>query len=218
MESKERHSLAHGVSRGFRHLPLAVPLSRSCGEGRPEDAGRGEGLQVPGLAPRAKIFRRFAALQPGAPEAQGKFELVTGQDFERAVPKDFYPEGNAIPTEKRNSVLLKTPSNPRVLIGLIDTTGYSSQIKKKYIGMLTEGELSLNGQKVSVGSYGFGLEKPVAGSSGDGKVMVYNQAGTQTVECAARRDADLKQPRPLQIVLGKDGARLYIERYWVEIQ
>ena len=144
---------------------------------------------------------------------------MTGKEFDVAVPKDFYLEGNAIPTEKRNTVLLRTPSNPRVVIGLIDTTGYSSQIQKKYIGMLiTEGEFSLSGQKVGVGSYGFGLEKPVAGTSGDGKLMVYNQAGTQIVECAARRDADLKQPRPLQIVLGKDGARLYIERYWVEIK
>jgi hypothetical protein len=151
--------------------------------------------------------------------AQGRFELVTGKEYEGAVPKDFYLEGNAIPTEKRNSALLKTPSGSRVLVGLIDTSGYSSQIQKKYIGMLiTEGELSLNGQKVGVGSYGFGLEKPAAGNSGDGKLRVYNQAGAQVAECAAGKDADLRQPRPLQIVLGKDGARLYIERYWVEIK
>jgi hypothetical protein len=151
--------------------------------------------------------------------AEGKFELVTGKDFEGAVPKDFYLEGNAIPTEKRNSALLKTPSGSRVLVGLIDTTGYSSQIQKKYIGMLiTEGELSINGQKVGVGSYGVGLEKPPAGSSGDAKLMVYNQAGTQVAECTTHKDADLKQPRPLQVVLGKDGAHFYIERYWVEIR
>jgi hypothetical protein len=151
--------------------------------------------------------------------AQGKFELVTGKAFEGAVPKDFYLEGNAIPTEKRNTALLKTPAGPRALFGLIDTTGYSSQIQKKYIGMLiTEGDLSLNGQKVGVGSYGFGLEKPAPGSSADGKLRVYNQAGTQVAECAARKDAGLKQPRPLQVVAGKDGARLYLERYWVEIR
>ncbi len=110
--------------------------------------------------------------------------------------------------------MLKTPADSRALIGLIDTTGYSSQIQKKYIGMLiTEADLSINGQKVGVGSYGFGLEKPAAGSSGDGKLVVYNQAGTQVAECAARKDADLKQPRPLQVVAGKDGAHLYIERY-----
>jgi len=155
--------------------------------------------------------------QKGA--AQGRFELVTGKEFEGAVPKDFYLEGNAIPTERRNTALLKTPSGSRVLVGLIDTAGYSSQIQKKYIGMLiTEGELSIDAQKVGVGSYGFGLEKPAPGSSGDAKLMVYNQAGTQVAECAARKDADFKQPRPLQVVPGKDGARFYVERYWVEIK
>ena len=152
--------------------------------------------------------------QKGA--AQGQFQLVTGKDFEGAVPKDFYLEGNAIPTEKRNAALLKTPSGSRVLVALIDTTGYSSQVQKKYVGMLiAEGDLSLNGQKVGVGSYGVGLEKPDAV---DGKLRLYNQAGAQVAECATRKDADLKQPRPLQVVLGKDGARLYIERYWVEIK
>jgi hypothetical protein len=153
-------------------------------------------------------------VQKGA--AQGQFELIKGKDFDGAVPKDFYLEGNAIPTEKRNAVLLKTPSGSRVLVALIDTTGYSSQVQKKYVGMLiTEGDLSVNGQPVGVGSYGFGLEKADAG---DGKLRLYNQAGAQVAECAARKDADLKQPRPLQVVLGKDGARLYIERYWVEIR
>ena len=151
--------------------------------------------------------------------AQGKFELVTGKAFDGAVPKDFYLEGNAIPTEKRNTALLKTPAGARALIGLIDTTGYSSQIQKKYIGMLiTEGDLSINGQKVGAGSYGFGLEQAGAGSSGDGKLMVYNQAGAQVAECAARKDAELKQPKPLQVVPEKDSARLYLGRYWAEIK
>jgi hypothetical protein len=175
------------------------------------------------LRPKWNLYIGFIMLglalgtQKGA--AQNNFELVTGKDFEGAVPKDFYLEGHAIPTERRNTVLLKTPSSSRVLVGLIDTTGYSSQIQKKYIGMLiTEGQLSINGQKVGVGSYGVGLEKPAVDSNGDAKLMVYNQGGAQVAECAARKDADLKQPRPLQVVLGKDGARLYIERYWVEVR
>ena len=42
--------------------------------------------------------------------AQSKFEVVAGKAFDSAVPKDFYLEGNAIPTEKRNAVLVKTPA------------------------------------------------------------------------------------------------------------
>src|SRR5262252_2085044 len=62
--------------------------------------------------------------------AQAGFRAVTGKEFESAVPKDFYLEGNAIPVEKRNTVLLKTSSGARVLVGLIDTAGYSSQIQQ----------------------------------------------------------------------------------------
>jgi hypothetical protein len=125
--------------------------------------------------------------------AQSGVEIVTGKAFDGAVPKDFYLEGNAIPTEKRNTVLVKTPASARALFGLIDTTGYSSQIQKKYIGMvITATDLTLNGQRLSVGSYGFGLDQP---AGGDGTLKVYNQAGTQVAECAAKKDADLKQPR-----------------------
>jgi hypothetical protein len=73
------------------------------------------------------------------------------------VPKDFYLEGNAIPTQKRNAVLVHLPSGARAVFALIDTTGYSANIIAKYVGMIiTEGDVSVCGQKVTVGSYGFG--------------------------------------------------------------
>jgi hypothetical protein len=61
-----------------------------------------------------------------------KFEVVTGKAFDSAVPKDFYLEGNAIPTEPRNAVLVKTPAGARALFALIDTTGYSANIVTKW--------------------------------------------------------------------------------------
>ena len=96
-------------------------------------------------------------LTAGSAVAQHPFELVTGKAFDSALPKDFYLEGNAIPTAKRNAVMVHTPSGARVLFSLLDTTGYASNIIEKYVGMIiTEGDLSICGQKVTVGSYGFG--------------------------------------------------------------
>lgn len=78
-----------------------------------------------------------------------------------ALPKDFYLEGNAIPTAKRNAVMVHLPSGSRALFSLIDTFGYSADIIAKYIGMIiTEGDVSICGQKVGVGSYGFGWSRP----------------------------------------------------------
>ena len=150
---------------------------------------------------------------------EGGFVQATGKEFDSALPKDFYLEGNAIPTEKRNAALLKTPGGARVLFALIDTTGYSSEIKKKYIGMvIAEGAVSVCGNALGVGSYGFGLDKPAATSDADATFFLYNQAGEKAAECAAKKDTQLKLPRPLQVVLKKGKpARLYLGRYWLEL-
>jgi hypothetical protein len=146
--------------------------------------------------------------------AQGAFEQMSGKAFESAIPNDFYLEGNRIPVEKRNAALLKTPAGARLILALIDTTGYSSQIQQKYIGMvITEGKVSVCDVPLSVGSYGFGLEKPA------GKFFLYNQAGEKVGDCAANKDSAVKQPKPLNIVLSKEaGARLYLGRFFLELK
>ena len=152
--------------------------------------------------------------------AQGVFTQVTGKAFESAIPNDFYLEGNRIPVEHRNATLLKTPRGARLVVALIDTTGYSSQIKQKYIGMvITEGAVSVGGVPLNVGSYGFGLEKPAAAGNEDAKFHLYNQAGQTVGDCAAKKDSALKQPKPLNVVLSKEaGARLYLGRYYLELK
>src|SRR5208283_2758225 len=62
------------------------------------------------------------AAWPNPARAQGGFELVTGDAFTRAVPGDFYLEGNRIPVEKRNAALLKNAKGARVVLRLIDAT------------------------------------------------------------------------------------------------
>jgi hypothetical protein len=149
-----------------------------------------------------------------------KFELVTGKAFDSAMPKDFYLEGNAIPTQKRNAAMVRTPAGARALFALIDTTGYSADIIEKYVGMIiTEGDLTVCGHKVGVGSYGFGWARPRSGVDEPGKFSLYNQAGAGVTECTAVRDAALAQPRPLQVIPGPDGsARLYYGRHYIELR
>ncbi len=156
----------------------------------------------------------------GSAFAQAKFEIVTGKPFDSALPKDFYLEGNAIPTEKLNSVLVHLPGGQRALFGLIDTTGYSSNIQAKYVGMIiTEADVSVCGQKLGTGSYGFGWTQPANGVDQPGKILVYNQAGDKITECDTPRDANLKQPKPLQVVpTGAGVARLYHGRHYVELR
>ncbi|MFB3920219.1 MAG: hypothetical protein ACE145_00775 [Terriglobia bacterium] len=160
------------------------------------------------------------AMWPSATHAQGGFELVSGKAFDSAVPKDFYLEGNAIPTQKRNAALVKTPAGARVLFALIDTTGYSSQIQQKYEGMIiSEAKVAVCGVALGVGSYGFGFTKPAATSAEAAKFFVYNQAGGKVGECTMTKDAELKQPVPLHVVAAKGGpAKLYLGKNWLEVK
>ncbi|MGA2988175.1 MAG: hypothetical protein ABSG32_30725 [Terriglobia bacterium] len=159
------------------------------------------------------------AVWPNSARAQGGFEAVTGDAFTRAVPGDFYLEGNRIPVDKRNAALLKNAKGARVVVALILTAGYSSQIKQKYIGMLiTETNISVCGNAVGVGSYGFGLERPAATSNADAPFRIYNQAGEKVGECAAKKDNSVKQPKPLTVTTGISGpTKLYLGRYVIEI-
>src|SRR5579872_4986977 len=169
----------------------------------------------------ASFLAAIALLIPAAKPvaAQGRFEIVTGKPFDSALPKDFYLEGNAIPTQKRNAAMVHLPNGARAIFALIDTSGYSADIIAKYIGMIiTEGDVSICGQKVGVGSYGFGWSRPGTGVDGPGKFSLYNQAGTRVTECATPRDANLKQPRPLQIVVGDAAAKLYYGRHHIDLK
>ena len=166
----------------------------------------------------ASVFLSLMAANPAS--AQRAFKVETGEAFNKIAPKDFVLEENAIPTEKRNSVLVITPSGGRVVAGLLDTSGYSSQVQEKYVGMLiNEGDLNVCGHQIGVGSYGFGLVKAPGTTEGKASGFVlYNQAGKQVAKCSVKWDAEIKSPRPLQVVVSGATARLYVGRTWVELK
>jgi hypothetical protein len=157
---------------------------------------------------------------PSPARAQGGFEPVTPDAFKHAVPTDFYLVGEHIPVEARNAAVLKNPKGARLVVALIDTSGYSSQIQQKYVGMLiTETKLSVGTIQVGVGSYGFGLERPAATSNADAKFLLYNQAGEKVGECPAKKDDSIKQPKPLSVTTAKGApAKLYLGKYALELK
>jgi hypothetical protein len=181
-----------------------------------EDTG---GNMKPYLIFALSVFATVMVVGPV--RAQGVFKVETGKAFDNAVPRDFFLEGNAIPTEKRNAALVITPSGARMVLALIDTSGYSSQVQEKYIGMLiTEGSVEVCGNPVAIGSYGFGLAKAAGASKGqESKFILYNQAGHKVTECSTMWDAGIQHPRPLRVVVNDNGsARLYLGRSWVELK
>lgn len=152
--------------------------------------------------------------------AQHGFTIVTGKEFDGAVPQQFYLEGNAIPTEKRNAVLLHTAAGKRALFALLDTSGYSSAIQQKYEGMIiSEGRLSVCGHVLGVGSFGFGMRRPMPGKKGTATFMMYDQAGKGLGGCTVTENPAKQQPRPLEVVTESNGtAELYLGKYGVALR
>ncbi|MGH9431873.1 MAG: hypothetical protein ACRD3T_10045 [Terriglobia bacterium] len=107
----------------------------------------------------------------------GVFEIVTGKLLNEAIPRDVYLEGSAIPVEKRNAVLIKTPGSARALFALIVTAGFASQLQQKYSGILiSEGRLSICGKDAGIGSYGFGIRRPPLSGSRRSSFFTTKQA------------------------------------------
>jgi hypothetical protein len=151
------------------------------------------------------------AVVPAPASAQEKLE---GKAFDSAVVKDFYLEGNAIPVQKRNVVVVKGTDGKRMVFGLLDTTGYSAEIQAKYTGMMiVERKVTVGGAALGAGAYGFGLQKP-APAEGPGKLVVFDVGGAQIGAANAEYDKALAQPVPMQFVKG----RLYVGRHWVEVK
>ncbi len=145
---------------------------------------------------------------------------VTGKEFDGAIVPNFYLEGNAIPVQKRNAVMLKCPCGKRLIVALLDTSGYSIDVQQKYHGFVTtEKKIALGGAEVPVGAFGLGLQKPAAPSEAPAKVFIYDVAGQKVAEGMAQYDAKLAQPVPLQVVSEKEKPqRIYLGRYFLELK
>jgi hypothetical protein len=159
-----------------------------------------------------------AVLALAAVPATAQVEKLEGKTFDGAYVREFYLEGNAIPTQKRNTVMLKGADGKRLVFSLLDTTGYSTEIQQKYLGMLiVERPVTLGTAKVGAGAYGFGLKKPQP-PEGPGTLFVYDVGGAKVAEAAASHDGEIARPVPLQVVTKDGKSRLYVGRHSVEIQ
>ena len=144
-------------------------------------------------------------------QAQGYPAILAGADLQRVVPSSFYFEGQTGPTQMRNSAAARLAANSYVIAALVDTSGYSSDIKGKYEGFLiTDSPIKLGGADLATGAYGFGF-------AADGKVNIYDVGGKQILSTGTTKDDGVKGPRPLMMTKAPDGIRLYRGKSYVSI-
>ena len=137
--------------------------------------------------------------------------ILTGAAFTKVVPASFYFEGQSAPTQLRNAAAARFGSKRYVIVGMVDTSGYSSEIRAKYEGFfITDSRIGLGDRELPTGAYGFGF-------SDDGKLNIFDVAGEKILSVNTSNDANLRRPRPLTMIKAADGIRLYSGKSYVTI-
>jgi hypothetical protein len=135
--------------------------------------------------------------------AQDRGVVLTGPELARVVPSAFYFQGQSAATQMRNSAAARFGSKRFVIAGMVDTSGYSSDIRERYQGFLiTDSAITINGSDLAVGAYGFGF-------SNDARLKIFDLAGNEILSVETKTEPGLKRPRPLMMTSTESGIRLY---------
>jgi hypothetical protein len=159
---------------------------------------------------RARIAAALLLLAlPAVALAQAWPKILEGDDLTRVVPSSFYFEGQSAPTQMRNAAVVQFGPNRFTMAGLVDTSGYSSEVQAKYVGFfITDSPVTVGGVRLATGAYGFGFAP-------GGLMNVMDVGGRRILSVRTRRDAGLQRPRPLMMTQTRNGVRLYAGREWV---
>jgi len=150
-------------------------------------------------------------LAAGSAVAQDGGTVLTGADLTRVVPTSFYFQGLSAPTQMRNAAAARFGKDRYVISGLVDTSGYSADVRAKYVGFLiTDSPITLNGESLQPGAYGFGFAT-------EGKLTVMDLSGKDLMSVSITNDKDLKRPRPLMMSADPKGVRLYNGKNYIVI-
>src|SRR5215207_10963765 len=163
------------------------------------------------LRPALPAAALLLLLTPAAALAQSWPRILEGAELERVVPQGFYFEGQSGGTQMRNAAAAQLGPRRFVLAGLVDTSGYSSDVQAKYQGfIITDSPITVGGSRLPTGAYGFGF-------SPDGWLNVMDVGGRRVLHVRARNDDRLQRPRPLMMTDARNGVRLYAGRSFVVI-
>ena len=108
----------------------------------------------------------------------------------------------------RNSAAVRINSH-FVIVGMVDTSGYSADVRARYQGFfITDSAITVGGQALPTGAYGFGF-------TNDGKFNILDLGNNEVLSVASTNDKALKRPRPLMMQMDGSNVRLYAGRDYV---
>ncbi len=145
--------------------------------------------------------------------AQNKtsFEVLTDEALTKIVPTSFYFAGQSAQTQTRNTAAAQIGKDRFVIVGLVDTSGYSTEISGKYEGFfITDSPVKIGNKMLGTGAYGFGF-------SANGNINIFDLSSKQILSVATKNDTEMKRPRPLQMTSDAKGIRFYKGKNYVLI-
>ena len=114
--------------------------------------------------------------------------IFAGAQLARIMPPGFYFEGQSAPTQMRNSAAARFGAKQHVIAGMVDTSGYSADVRSRYEGFLIiDTPMKVGGQELVTGAYGFGFTE-------GNKFTVSDVGGNQIFSVETEPDRNLRRP------------------------
>lgn len=165
------------------------------------------------VASAIPFARSMPSPGPGSPaDPQANDAILTATDIDAHLfPTTVFFRGQTASVQMDNVGGVRYTDGLLVLAGLVDSSGYASQIRVKYQGyLIAEVPVEIAGQQLKPGAYGFGFLD-------NNQFLVMDLGAHDVLKATSTRDADIQRPMPLQIVAGKEAGsyRLYHGRDYI---
>jgi hypothetical protein len=137
--------------------------------------------------------------------------VLSGADLKLVVPTNYFFDDQVAPVQARNAVAIRAKDGKVVTAGLVDTSGYSTDVAQKYQGyLITSKKITIEGQALNPGQYGFGF-------GADGKFRVMDVGAGDVFTADFHTDDKLARPVPFKAVANGDDYRLYAGKKYVTV-
>jgi hypothetical protein len=147
--------------------------------------------------------------------SSARASVLDAVESAKIMPASVFFRGQSASIQGRNSGGVRFGDSSMMLVSLVDTSGYSSQVQEKYQAyLITESTIDIDGHPLAPGAYGCGFISP-------GSFIVMDLGGHDLFTAHSTQDVDLHRPTPLQIRVApgtSQNYRLYAGRNYVSFR
>lgn len=172
-------------------------------------------MTIATLVPMAALLQiQLAAAGRVSPQATSETVLKAADVGPKLFPDKVFFGGQVATVQLRNAGGIHFGDGAYTLAALVDSSGYSTELRQKYQGyLLSQVALEIQGHTLPAGAYGFGFMN-------GGKFLVMDVGAHALFQGNSSSDAEMKRPVPLQVAAASTAGtyRLYVGRDFVEFR